>query len=694
MHAPIHVFGSACFFVFGIIYLIFIDSAYMFFSNAAFGAACILNWFVLGGRVPVPVRSASFLAIVYLGLVNVAVHLGHDPMPMVFWGMSIMIAAAFMFELAAVLVWGVLTLGFYPLTAWLKAGPMAGRVLHLDPSQYSLLSFASYVGILSFLAYSFFLFRRRLDRALENLHAHANALQESRSFLAETQRVARIGSYEVDLRAGTWTCTSLLDDILGIDAKFAKTLEAGRALLHPEDRDEVVRLVREAEQDGPGSFAGEFRVARTDDGEPVWVHGRGIVVRGDDGRPARIIGTLQDICGYKRNEAMRRQLESRLFQSQKLESLGVLAGGIAHDFNNLLTGILANISIARSSLPRAESEPGMPLPQAEKAALRAAELTRQMLAFSGRGQFVIQPLDVGEALVEMVDLVRSNLASRKVEIRFDLGSDVPQILADASQIRQVAMNLIINAAEAMSEGPGTITLRTGVRDASCETFGHGFWAEDLPAGRHVFVEVADTGSGMDEATQARIFEPFFTTKFTGRGLGLAAVLGIVKGHRGAIGLRSALGQGMTFTLLFPAAPADAPRPVSSMRVTSEIPMGTGRVLVIDDEEMLRSVVRLALKRSGFEVVEAVDGESGLEIVRREGDRIDLVLLDLTMPRMGGVEVFAELKRIRPDLHVVLMSGFTRGNVLPMFGDAAPEDFLEKPFHHKDLLAIVLRNVRR
>jgi PAS domain S-box-containing protein len=690
MLGPIHAYASGCFFVFGIIYLAFIDSTYMFFSNTLFGTLVAANWFLLPRRVPDATRAWTLLSIVFVGLVNVAVHLGTHPLPMVFWGMSIAIAAAFLFDLGGVLAWVGLTLGFYPLTAWLKAGPLSDAVIPLDAFQEELLSAASYAGLLSFLAFSFVLFHRRLDRAFEALRTHAADLRKSESFLAEVQQLARIGSYDFDLTRGTWTSSPLLDEIFGIDADYRRDLAGWLPLVHPDDRASMARYF---EQDVLGRrqrFDREYRLARNDQGHEVWIHGRGVLRMDADGRPVRMIGTIQDISELKRNEEMRRQLEARLFQAQKLESLGVLAGGIAHDFHNLLTGILGNVTLARSNLPQESTDLSMPLQRAETAAQRAAELTRQMLAFSGRGQFVIQALDINHALTEMVELMKSSL-SQKVEVRFDLDASAPRMMADASQIRQVIMNLIINAAEAVGDQPGVITIHTEIRFADLQQLSTGFTSDGMTGGRYACIEIVDTGCGMDAETRARVFEPFYSTKFTGRGLGLAAVLGIVKGHGGAIWLRSAPGHGSCFTMLFPLAPDDAPG-IPSVRVRTA-DSGSGRVLVIDDEELVRDVIRTVLQHAGYDVLEAEDGAAGLQVVRTQGHRIDMVLLDLTMPRMGGVEVFAEIKKHSPDLPVVLMSGYSRGNVLKLFAETLPDDFLEKPFHHEDLLAVVKRNVR-
>ena len=688
---PIHVFAGCCFYVFGLIYLAFIHSAYLCLSNFVFGTLCLLHFALVARRPRSSLHANTFLAIVYLGLVNVVVHLGASVFPMVFWGMSISIAAAFLNGVPGVVAWLSMSLLFYPLNAYLKAGPLAHRAIALDPDQTALLAFATYAGLLSFLGFTFLLFSRRLDRALEALRSYTDALRESESFLAETQRVAHIGTYDYDVQTGTWTSSPLLDKIFGIDAEFARDVSGWLSVVHSDERDAMAHHLQ-AVLAGPESFDREYRLSRTDGGQEVWVHGRGVVHRDAQGRPLRLIGTVQDVSASRRGEEERRRLEARLYQAQKLESLGVLAGGIAHDFNNLLTGILGNIGLAETYPPQSIQERLGALRAAETAAMRAAELTRQMLAFSGKGHFVIQPLDLNAALTEMVALLRSNLPP-KVVIRFDLCAKAPRIMADASQIRQVIMNLLLNAGEAIGADGGDITIRSSVRHVDAGQTPGGFCSEGFTAGEHACIEIADSGCGMDATVLARIFDPFFTTKFTGRGLGLAAVLGIVQGHGGCISVDSKPGSGTTFTLLFPLAGEGEGSESKPNPMTAD-DKGVGQVLVVDDEPVVRQLVCAVLQGAGYEVLQADGGAQGLEILGQHPTGIDLVLLDLTMPGISGVELFRELKRTRPELRVVVMSGYTRSNVAKLFADVAPNDFLEKPFQAEQLLTVVRRVLGR
>jgi CheY-like chemotaxis protein len=376
--------------------------------------------------------------------------------------------------------------------------------------------------------------------------------------------------------------------------------------------------------------------------------------------------------------------------AQKLESLGVLAGGIAHDFNNLLVGMLGNASLALLDTPLASPARG-PVEDIERAAQRAAELTRQLLAYSGKGRFVIEPIDVSRLVEEMTSLLRAAL-SKKAELILELPTALPAIEADATQLRQVVMNLLTNASDAIGEAVGTIAIRTGVQQVEATYRATLLNGEAITDGAYVFVDVADTGAGMDGATIARIFDPFFTTKFTGRGLGLAATLGIVRGHRGAIKVYSEPGRGTTFRLLFPASrehPVEAAPPAP----TAELPRGT-TVLVVDDEAAVRAVARAMLERRGFRVLLAEDGEQAVSQFAGAAGTIDIVLLDLTMPRLDGEQTFRALRTIAPNVRVVLMSGYNQQDVTNQFVGKGLAGFIQKPFRASELYEAIARVVRR
>jgi CheY-like chemotaxis protein len=379
---------------------------------------------------------------------------------------------------------------------------------------------------------------------------------------------------------------------------------------------------------------------------------------------------------------------------QKLESLGVLAGGIAHDFNNLLHVVLGNADIALSRLP-ARSSARRPLEEVVRATVRAADLTRQMLAYSGKGAFVVRHLDLSTEVREMATLLQTAI-SKQASLVWELASDLPAVNADPTQIRQIVMNLITNASDALRDTSGTITLRTGVLQPDhLNDAGLGAPVLDAepvgPAATYVFLEVTDTGAGMTPDTLQRIFDPFFSTKYSGRGLGLAAVMGIVQSHRGLIRIRTEPGQGTSFRVLLPAVPGTARTQEQPSAARTEW-HGHGTVLVVEDEEGVRDVAERILKDFGLQTITAVDGRDALDILERGGNQITAVLMDLSMPRMGGQEALRQLRQTWPDLPVIMMSGYTEESVAAQFSEAGPgvTAFLQKPFFAEDLMGVLRR----
>ncbi|NBV25310.1 MAG: PAS domain S-box protein [Proteobacteria bacterium] len=375
-------------------------------------------------------------------------------------------------------------------------------------------------------------------------------------------------------------------------------------------------------------------------------------------------------------EAERVRFETRLQETQKLESLGVLAGGIAHDFNNLLTSILGNASLARLDLPP-HSPADQSLERIETASLRAADLCKQMLAYAGKGRLVVQPVNLTRLVQETAHLLQVSISKRAV-LKFDLAQNLPAVMVDASQLRQIVMNLVINASEAIGERSGIIALSTGLVRADRGYLADTRLAGDLPEGDYVFLEVSDTGCGMTPEIQARIFEPFYTTKFTGRGLGLAAVLGIVRGHRGALMVDSVPGKGSTFRLLLPVARGQVVE-VSTPNPLADGWRGHGRILVVDDEETVRAVVARVLESLGFTVTLAADGREAVKIFEAQPEAFTMVVIDLTMPHMDGTEAFARMRQVRSDLRVVLMSGYSEQDATVAFAGKGLAGFLQKPF---------------
>jgi two-component system, cell cycle sensor histidine kinase and response regulator CckA len=410
------------------------------------------------------------------------------------------------------------------------------------------------------------------------------------------------------------------------------------------------------------------------DGTRVWIELSLARFLDGDGRPAGLLGIARDITERRRAADDRLSLERRLQETQKLESLGVLAGGIAHDFNNLLTGILGNASLAKLDLP-AGSPLAPSIGHIETAALRAADLCHQMLAYSGKARFVVATLDLGRLVEESARLLHLSL-NKKATLTLDLAPGLPHVLADATQLRQVVMNLVINAAEALGSQPGSITISTRRTQVDPARLAHCHTSGDHPGGDSLELRVADTGCGMSSETLARIFDPFFTTKFTGRGLGLSAVLGIVRGHHGALEVTSTPGQGTTFAILLPAAATRAAEPDAPAANSWK---GAGTILVADDEEPVRDVLANMLERLGFDTVTVADGIEALASFRNDPERFAAVLLDLSMPRCDGVETLHEIRRIRPDTPVLLISGHGSGELLEQFAQERLAGIVQKPF---------------
>jgi nitrogen-specific signal transduction histidine kinase/CheY-like chemotaxis protein len=390
-----------------------------------------------------------------------------------------------------------------------------------------------------------------------------------------------------------------------------------------------------------------------------------------------------DVTEQRLAEEEKARIEHKLQETQKLESLGVLAGGIAHDFNNLLTGILGNASLARLDLP--PTSPAQPsLEQIELVAQRAADLCKQMLAYSGKGRFIVQRLDLSVLVRDTADLLRLSISKNAV-LKFSLSAGLPAISVDATQMRQILMNLIINASEAIGESSGVITVTTGVMHADRAYLTEAYLSPNIPEGEYVFLEVSDNGSGMDAETRQRIFDPFFTTKFTGRGLGLAAVLGIVRGHQGALKVYSEPGRGTSFKLLLPRA--EGPAEHLPVRLeASPAWRGAGTMLVVDDEDTVRTVAARMLAGMGFHILQAANGHEAVEIFLSHHGEIVGVLLDLTMPQLDGTATFSELRRIKPDIRVLLMSGFNEQDAVNRFAGKGLAGFIQKPFKAETLQA--------
>ena len=497
-----------------------------------------------------------------------------------------------------------------------------------------------------------------------------------------------------------WTMKFVSEGCQELTGYLAQDLIDNRAvsyasIIHPEDRDQVNKGV----QLGLESHTPYQIVYRIIDANGhhkwVWEQGRGLW-QGDT--LESIEGFIYDISEQIEAREERQAMEKRVLETQKLESLGVLAGGIAHDFNNLLQAMLGFAEMARLELPDhhpARESLGMVMDSAAK----AAGLTRQMLAFSGKGQFSVTQVDLSRQVQEMAELLESSVP-KYVEFHRDLMEHLPAVQADEAQLQQVVMNLITNAAEAIGENKGQIYLRTGKIhcDDHCLARNLVHYEADAPAptpGEFVFLEVQDTGCGMEPAVLKRVFEPFFTTKFTGRGLGMAAVQGIIKGHRGAMIVETAPGQGSVFRVLLPTSAHSAGDQPDMPALESHATRRTGNVLlVVDDDDRVRDLVAMSLGKSGYQVQLAADGQEGLDIFGAAPEKIACVLLDLIMPRMGGKECLARMLELDPGVPVVIMSGYSESEIQDRLADMPTAGILAKPFHPDQLKEVLDRVVPR
>jgi PAS domain S-box-containing protein len=401
-----------------------------------------------------------------------------------------------------------------------------------------------------------------------------------------------------------------------------------------------------------------------------------------EGEVDGVLGVATDVTQRVRAEEDKVRLEMQLLQAQKLESLGLLAGGIAHDFNNLLLTILGGAQIAAKTIaPTSGAQTN--LKRIRESARRAADLTALLLAYAGRVPPILEPIDLSELVRKTMGPLPPSI-SKKATLEWDLEEPLGLTEGDSGQLAQVVLNLVTNACEALGSDGGAIVVRTGQTNCTRDDLSRSCLGEKLPEGPYVFLEVKDTGPGMNEATLSRIFDPFFSTKFTGRGLGLSTVLGIVRGHGGAIDVHSRPGLGTTFRVLLPESRTET--------TPLELPLACGRssgggtVLLVDDDPDVCEIAEHMLRDLGFDVTKAADGRQALEKFRAGGERIDAVVLDMTMPELSGDEVLAALRHTHPEIPVVLMSGFSERYAAARIRGDARCSFLQKPFEPEELSA--------
>ena len=437
------------------------------------------------------------------------------------------------------------------------------------------------------------------------------------------------------------------------------------ASVHPEER-ERCSTAYAAAFDSRRDFQVECRLRRAD-GEYRWVLSRGVARSLNDGTFAGYIGCILDITDLKRSY-------EQYLAFQKLESVGVMAAGVAHDFNNLLGAITSLADSAQYDLPP-DSPATADIDLIRQKALQAAQIASQLMTFTRQDSAPATTLDLSSLIAGMLELLKVSIAKSAV-LKISLAEGLPPILANPSELRQVVMNLVINASEALEGKTGSITVATARSEGESSRC------------RGVRLEVADTGSGMTAETKARLFDPFFTTRFAGRGLGLFAVQGIVRRLGGCIEVESAPNAGSRFMVLLPVNPCPESRPAVPRSDAAAL-RRRRTILFIEDEDTLRLSIAKLLRKRDFDVIEAPDGPAALEIFRNaDPGAIDIVLLDVTMPGMDGREVFDELRRIRPDAHVILCTAYSRETVIAEFGDRLIDGFVRKPYRADDLARIL------
>ncbi len=557
--------------------------------------------------------------------------------------------------------------------AWLEArDTLPVEVVTYTPFSTLLLIVLVFSNIMMLLALTVYTIGKSYRRAEREL---AERRQAEAALREKTEELDRFFSFAQDLLciAGMDGCFKRLNTAWESTLGYSiGELENRRFLdfVHPEDI-AATQAITDALSQGQ-SISGFVNRYRCRDGSFRWIEWQATPYQ-----DSLIFAAARDITERKDAEEERARLDAQLQHSQKLESLGILAGGIAHDFNNLLAGIVGNADILLADLPE-----GSPLqPMAEmilEIAQRASGLCTQMLAYSGKGIITFEPLDLNHAVTEMEHILDASL-SKKAQMRHELAERLPAIEGDPTQIRQIVMNLVINAAEALEDKRGEIRVTTGLMLCNREYLRGLHLGQNQPPGEYVYLEVHDTGHGMDEATQRRIFDPFFSTKFTGRGLGLAAVLGIVRNHRGALKIESEPGKGTTFRVMFPPLAGVSPVAAKTDAQHSGSWHGKGTVLLVDDESSIRIVGRNLLERLGFDVLVAEDGKMAVDLYSEHASAVNCVILDLTMPQMDGEETYYELRRLNCVAPIIITSGYSEYEVAERFAGKDVAGFLQKPY---------------
>ena len=502
-------------------------------------------------------------------------------------------------------------------------------------------------------------------------------LRASEERLKRAERIAHIGHWDWDIKTNRVFWSEETFRIVGRPQDYIPSYEESFEIVSPQNTVRVEQWVRDCLAEKRGNSI-EVQIARTN-GDLRTLTLTSEVLLDENGMPARMVGTCQDVTDSRR-------AQNEAFARQKLETMGTLANGIAHDFNNLLGGMLAQADLALVELA-AGSHPEEELQRIRDVAIHGAEIVRQLMVYAGKESEDLDLIDVSRIIKEMVDLLKVSV-SRHATLETDLDMDLPAVRANAAQLRQIVMNLVTNASEAIGDRDGVIRVTTGhvVIDRVAAI------SKGVTEGDYVQLEVSDTGGGIPLETQASVFDPFFTTKSAGRGLGLAVVQGIVRKLGGVIHLASEPGKGTLFQILLPSE-ARVGATAGPIRSAAEAarPSRKATVLFVEDEDPLRQAIAKMLRKKGFEVLEAANGGTAIDLLRANSDKIDAILLDMTIPGRSSGEVVAEASQVRPDSKVILTSAYSEEMVMATMSSPLIRGFIRKPFQLGDLLQ-TLRNV--
>lgn len=491
-------------------------------------------------------------------------------------------------------------------------------------------------------------------------------------------KISPVGVFHTDAEGNCLYVNEKWRDITGLTLEQARGAGWTQAI-HSEDKAGVFEKWALAAKEG-APFNAEYRF-QNKDGKVTWVLGQAQAEKTDTDEVIGYVGTITDLNDRIAAEQERLKMQSQLEHTQRLDSLGILAGGIAHDFNNILTSIMGNAALAERKAIKSPQDMPKYLSNIVHSSEKAADLCKQMLAYSGKGRFQVQAIDLSTTVEETSRLLEVSI-SKGVILKYNLAENLPSVEADIAQMQQVIMNLVLNASDAIGKKSGIISICTGMMQADSAYLTQTSIDDSLPDGRYVYLEVSDTGAGMDEQTQSRLFEPFFTTKFTGHGLGMSAVQGIVRGHKGAIKVYSELGRGSTFKVILPMSEVEVDTENHLKNVSASEEAGFkfgGTILIVDDEETVRETASMMLEDMGFDILTAIDGEDGVNIYRAHQTEIVAVLMDMTMPKMDGQACFRELRRINENVKVVLSSGYNEQEATSLFTGKGLAGFIQKPY---------------